>query len=99
MRLRTVYAESCSVLGDRTDLPVRFAKTSRPPYSFREKRTAIRVYNARDYRNHLMSLFADAADRRLRRQAPLAARLRPRTLDEVVGQQHLVAPGAPFGAT
>ena len=43
-----------------------------------------------------MSLFADAADRRLRRQAPLAARLRPRTLDEVVGQEHLVAPGAPL---
>ena len=43
-----------------------------------------------------MSLFADAADRRLRRQAPLAARLRPRTLDEVVGQEHLVGPGAPL---
>ena len=45
-----------------------------------------------------VSLFADAADRRLERQAPLAARLRPRTLDEVVGQQHLVGPGAPFRA-
>jgi putative ATPase len=43
-----------------------------------------------------VSLFADAADRRLRRQAPLAARLRPRTLDEVVGQEHLVGPGAPL---
>jgi putative ATPase len=43
-----------------------------------------------------VSLFADAADRRLARQAPLAARLRPRTLDEVVGQQHLVGPGAPL---
>src|SRR3974390_746922 len=43
-----------------------------------------------------MSLFDDAADRRLRRQAPLAARLRPRTLDEVVGQEHLVGPGAPL---
>ena len=43
-----------------------------------------------------MSLFDDAADRRLRRRAPLAARLRPRTLDEVVGQDHLVAPGAPL---
>jgi putative ATPase len=43
-----------------------------------------------------MSLFADAADRRLKRQAPLAARLRPRTLDEIVGQEHLVAPGAPL---
>jgi putative ATPase len=43
-----------------------------------------------------VSLFADAADRRLRRQAPLAARLRPRTLDEIVGQEHLIAPGAPL---
>ena len=25
--------------------------------------------------------------------APLAARMRPRTLDEVVGQRHLLAPG------
>jgi putative ATPase len=45
-----------------------------------------------------VSLFADAADRRLERQAPLAARLRPRTLDEVVGQQHLVGPSAPLRA-
>ncbi|HXZ62896.1 MAG TPA: AAA family ATPase, partial [Acidimicrobiales bacterium] len=43
-----------------------------------------------------MSLFEDAAERRLRRQAPLAARLRPRTFDEVVGQQHLIGPGAPL---
>jgi putative ATPase len=43
-----------------------------------------------------VSLFADAADRRLERQAPLAARLRPRTLDEMVGQAHLVGPGAPL---
>ena len=36
----------------------------------------------------------DAAARRARwrRRAPLAARLRPRTLDEVVGQDHLVGP-------
>ncbi|MDQ3709656.1 MAG: AAA family ATPase, partial [Actinomycetota bacterium] len=31
--------------------------------------------------------------------APLAARLRPVTLDEVVGQAHLVGPGAPLRAT
>jgi len=43
-----------------------------------------------------VSLFEDAADRRLTRQAPLAGRLRPRSLDEVVGQQHLVGPGAPL---
>ncbi|CAA9410493.1 MAG: Replication-associated recombination protein RarA, partial [uncultured Quadrisphaera sp.] len=28
--------------------------------------------------------------------APLAVRMRPRTLDEVVGQQHLLGPGAPL---
>lgn len=33
---------------------------------------------------------ADAAD------APLAVRLRPRTIDEIVGQQHLLAPGSPL---
>jgi putative ATPase len=43
-----------------------------------------------------MTLFAEAANRQLERQAPLASRLRPRTLDEVVGQEHLVGPGAPL---
>ncbi|HZP12013.1 MAG TPA: AAA family ATPase, partial [Nevskiaceae bacterium] len=28
--------------------------------------------------------------------APLAQRMRPRTLDELVGQEHLLAPGAPL---
>jgi putative ATPase len=35
-------------------------------------------------------------EERLARKAPLAARLRPRTLDEVVGQQHLLGPGKPL---
>jgi putative ATPase len=30
--------------------------------------------------------------------APLAARMRPRTLDDIVGQQHLLGPGAPLRA-
>lgn len=34
----------------------------------------------------------------MRRQAPLAARLRPRSIDDVVGQQHLVGPGGPLRA-
>jgi len=38
-------------------------------------------------------LFSAAAEDRLRGQAPLAARLRPRTLDDVVGQEHLVGQG------
>jgi putative ATPase len=41
-------------------------------------------------------LFASAAQRRLNERAPLAARLRPRTLDEVAGQQHLLAKGRPL---
>jgi putative ATPase len=41
-------------------------------------------------------LFAAAVEERLTTKAPLAARLRPRTLDEVVGQQHLLGPGKPL---
>jgi putative ATPase len=41
-------------------------------------------------------LFAAAVQERLAHRAPLAARLRPRTLDEVVGQRHLLAPGKPL---
>jgi putative ATPase len=43
-------------------------------------------------------LFETAAADRLAARGPLAARMRPRTLDEVVGQAHLVAPGAPLRA-
>ncbi len=38
-------------------------------------------------------LFSEAAGRRLDAVAPLAQRLRPRTLDEFVGQEHVVGPG------
>jgi putative ATPase len=38
-------------------------------------------------------LFTHASEERLAREAPLAARLRPRTLDEFVGQDHVVGPG------
>ena len=41
-------------------------------------------------------LFSAAVTERLERRAPLAARLRPRSLDEVVGQQHLLGPGRPL---
>lgn len=44
----------------------------------------------------MSDLFSDAAAERLRHQAPLAARLRPKSLDDVVGQEHLVAPGRPL---
>jgi putative ATPase len=38
-------------------------------------------------------LFSEAAGRRLGASAPLAQRLRPATLDDFVGQEHVVGPG------
>ena len=40
-----------------------------------------------------MNLFDHALDERFDDYAPLAARMRPRALDDVVGQEHLIAPG------
>ena len=44
----------------------------------------------------MSDLFGAAAEARLAQQAPLAARLRPLRLDEIVGQEALLAPGAPL---
>ncbi len=44
----------------------------------------------------MADLFTAAAETELARRAPLAARLRPRSLDDVVGQEHLVGRGAPL---
>lgn len=41
-------------------------------------------------------LFGAAAEERLRGQAPLAARMRPRTIDDIVGQSHLLGLGRPL---
>jgi putative ATPase len=41
-------------------------------------------------------LFTQAALATLRNQAPLAARLRPRSLDDIVGQRHLLGVNAPL---
>ena len=41
-------------------------------------------------------LFADGREKARWREAPLAERMRPRSLDEVVGQPDLMAPGAAF---
>jgi putative ATPase len=43
-----------------------------------------------------VDLFAAAAEDRLAQQAPLAARLRPLRLDDIVGQDELVGPGRPL---
>ena len=44
----------------------------------------------------MSDLFASAADEVLQRQAPLAARLRPRRLDDLVGHEELIGPEAPL---
>src|ERR1700755_2654883 len=44
----------------------------------------------------MADLFAAAAEERLQSRAPLAARLRPQSLDEVVGQRDLLGPGRPL---
>ena len=41
----------------------------------------------------MSDLFSEAAGRRLGATAPLAQRLRPSTLDDFVGQEHVVGPG------
>lgn len=40
-----------------------------------------------------MDLYEHARQEQLRKEAPLAARMRPRTLDEFVGQEHIIGPG------
>ena len=40
-----------------------------------------------------MDLFDHKAQDLLKKEAPLAARMRPRTLEEFVGQEHIIAPG------
>jgi putative ATPase len=42
------------------------------------------------------SLFDAAEEDAARAAAPLAVRMRPRTLDEVIGQRHLTRPGSPL---
>jgi putative ATPase len=42
------------------------------------------------------SLFDDAEDTAASAAAPLAVRMRPRSLDEVIGQRHLTGAGTPF---
>jgi putative ATPase len=44
----------------------------------------------------VVSLFDEAEEQAAAAAAPLAVRMRPRNLDEVIGQQHLTGPGSPF---
>ncbi len=44
----------------------------------------------------MSDLFSHAASERLARRAPLAVRMRPQRLDDIVGQQHLLGPSKPL---
>ena len=41
----------------------------------------------------MMDLFDFMKEKTLENESPLASRLRPRTLEEVVGQQHIIGKG------
>ena len=43
-----------------------------------------------------LDLFEDAGTEQARTSAPLAVRMRPRSLDEIVGQKHLLRSGSPL---
>lgn len=43
--------------------------------------------------NVCMDLFTHASQQRMKSEAPLAARMRPRNLDEYIGQEHILGPG------
>jgi putative ATPase len=40
-----------------------------------------------------VNLFEHAHDKQIRKEAPLADRMRPRTIEEFIGQSHILAPG------
>jgi putative ATPase len=77
---------ACSILGiivrHQDDIPVGVAKAARLTCVFVRFR-----YNAG------MDLFHHARREQIEQEAPLAARMRPRTLEEFVGQEHIVGPG------
>jgi putative ATPase len=43
-----------------------------------------------------MDLFEHAMQEQMKNEAPLASRMRPRTLEEFVGQDHIIGPGKPL---
>ncbi len=60
-------------------------------------RSMVKAVAARDSGSQQgASLFDDAADGATRAVAPLAVRMRPRNLDEVLGQPHLTGAGSPL---
>src|SRR5919202_4117709 len=60
----------------------------------REVLLGLRRHRSEHTSGAMSDLFSDAAAARLPEVAPLALRMRPQTLDELVGQQHILAEGS-----
>ncbi|CCH33593.1 putative AAA domain-containing protein [Saccharothrix espanaensis DSM 44229] len=58
--------------------------------------TTVEQVNERLFDEGLFGVPEEERAERIAANAPLAVRMRPRTLDEVVGQGHLLGPGAPL---
>ena len=48
------------------------------------------IYDKIFYMEVVMDLFDYMREDKMEKESPLASRLRPRTLDEIVGQQHII---------
>ncbi len=71
-----------------------FVPTSSPPSSRRRPRPHFNHLSFKIWPDSiLMDLFEHALNQRITTEAPLAARMRPRTLDEFVGQEGIVGEG------
>jgi len=62
-------------------------------HSFRHEGNGRRVRPFLFIMNGMSDLFDHAMQERMKTEAPLAARMRPRTLDEYIGQEHIVGEG------
>src|SRR5438132_7150210 len=70
------------------------SRPSEPGLANRQRALECRhVIDRADAEEALIDLFKDIYATNRRRAQPLAARMRPQTLDEVVGQEHFLGPG------
>jgi putative ATPase len=87
-----VVSDRDDVVSDRDDVVFRNRRARGP--CGKAGSCAIKVETAcMDDETPASSLFPDADEPALQPNAPLAARMRPQTLDEFVGQAHVIGPG------
>jgi putative ATPase len=79
------------LLADATILGERRGATS--PAARGGRRRYGQLNTVRPIRSFTIDLFQRAHEQNLRQAQPLAARMRPRSLDEFVGQEHFLGPG------